>query len=148
MDLATHRWDGSAYLSYRTRKARFRRFVNWPHTCSNQSSTALSEAGFFHFGKRRQSFSFPIKLPNCILDPTIFHLTYRSGRLECVFPLWRMVRFWQLTDDPWKEHVLWFAYCVFLRYVKGTEFVRECQNSQQSITSAPDSSDGRECTFM
>ena len=35
---------------------------------------------------------------------------------------------WRPADDAWKEHALWFPYCVHIRYIKGEEFIRECRN--------------------
>jgi hypothetical protein len=138
----------SCQLPYTTRMGRLRSYVNWPHSCSNLSPAALSNAGFFHSCNRRQTFSHTLILLNCIQYPTLFNLTYRSGRWELMFSLWRGLRFWQMTDDPWKEHALWFPFCVFLRYVKGTEFVCQCENSQKAITSTTDSNDGKQCTLM
>ena len=149
MDRATNRWDGPAYLSYTSRTGRLRSYVNWPHACSNLSPAALSEAGFFHSGKRRQAFSYSMILLNCIRYTTLFNLTFTGRGDESVcFHCGGGLRFWQRTDDPWKEHALWFPYCVFLRYVKGTEFVRQCENSQPAITSTTDSNDGKQCTLM
>ena len=35
---------------------------------------------------------------------------------------------WRPADDAWREHALWFTYCVYIRYIKGQEFIRECRS--------------------
>ena len=37
---------------------------------------------------------------------------------------------WLIADDPWQEHAWWFPYFVYLRYIKGPIFIRECKRLQ------------------
>jgi hypothetical protein len=31
------------------------------------------------------------------------------------------------TDEPWVEHARFFPYCMYLTYVQGPAFIRECK---------------------
>jgi len=43
-----------------------------------------------------------------------------------VLPLWWGASGWVPTDIAWQEHGYWFPFCVYVRYVKGPAFYREC----------------------
>jgi len=94
-------WDGPKYTTYNTSDARLRSFVinDWPHDLQ-PSPNALSEAGFFYTRKDDRTICF-----HC------------GGGL----------RDWLQTDDAWAQHAAWFPFCVFVRYIKGPTFIRECQ---------------------
>ena len=50
LNRAMTRWDGPAFPNYSTKSARLRTFQNWPHSYSNLTPAALSDAGFFYAG--------------------------------------------------------------------------------------------------
>ena len=35
-------------------------------------------------------------------------------------------RDWKRTDSPWMEHAAWFTFCVYVTYIKGPTFIRDC----------------------
>jgi len=43
-----------------------------------------------------------------------------------VFPLRRRASGWLPEDKAWQEHGYWFPFCVYIRFVKGHAFYREC----------------------
>jgi hypothetical protein len=45
-----------------------------------------------------------------------------------------MLKAWKKEDIPWKDFV-WYPSCVFVRHIKGDQFIRECQ--QQTIINEP-----------
>ena len=64
-----------------------------------QSPEKLSEAGLYYYGQSDQVKCF-----------------YCDGGL----------RNWQSEDEPWQEHARWFEKCVFVRLVKGDDYIRQC----------------------
>jgi hypothetical protein len=42
---------------------------------------------------------------------------------------------WKQNDIPWRDHAVGYPSCVFVRYIKGDQFIRECQ--QQTIIDEP-----------
>ena len=43
---------------------------------------------------------------------------------------------WRPTDDAWWEHAFGFPYCVYVRYIKGEEFIRSVRRCCSCIHSA------------
>jgi len=58
-----------------------------------------------------------------------------------MFPLRRKAKNWRPTDDVWWEHAFWFPYCVYVRYIKGEEFIRSvgrfCSCIHSALTCRP-----------
>ena len=46
-----------------------------------------------------------------------------------------MLTQWKENDILWKDHAVWYPACVFVRHIKGDQFIRECQ--QQTIVEDP-----------
>ena len=89
---------GPLHPQYATLEARLRTFREWPPAL-RQKPRDLAEAGFYYIGLSDQVKCF-----------------YCDGGL----------RNWQSEDEPWKEHARWFQKCVFVRLVKGDEYIAEC----------------------
>ena len=89
---------GPLHPQYATLEARLRTFREWPPAL-RQKPNDLAEAGFYYIGLSDQVKCF-----------------YCDGGL----------RNWQSEDEPWKEHARWFQKCVFVRLVKGDEYIAEC----------------------
>jgi len=87
--------NGPLHPNYATMEARLRTFREWPPGL-RQQPRELAEAGFYYIGMSDQVKCF-----------------YCDGGL----------RNWQPEDVPWVEHSRWFSRCVFVRLVKGDEFV-------------------------
>ena len=49
---------------------------------------------------------------------------------------------WEVTDDAFAEHALYFPFCVFVRYMKGADYVHECRRKMSSTKTE------RGCVFM
>jgi E3 ubiquitin-protein ligase XIAP len=41
---------------------------------------------------------------------------------------------WIPSDDPWMEHAFHFPLCVFVRYIKGENYVKSCKTKRQTHT--------------
>ena len=39
-----------------------------------------------------------------------------------------MLASWFVHDDAWEEHSSWFPLCVYVRHIKATTFVNECND--------------------
>jgi len=89
---------GPLHPNYATLEARLRTFREWPPALKQQPQE-LAEAGFYYIGLSDQVKCF-----------------YCDGGL----------RNWQPEDVPWVEHSRWFSKCVFVRLVKGDDFVAKC----------------------
>jgi len=89
---------GPLHPQYATLEARLRTFREWPPALRQQPKE-LAESGFYYIGLSDQVKCF-----------------YCDGGL----------RNWQSEDIPWVEHARWFSKCVFVRLVKGDEYVNKC----------------------
>jgi len=89
---------GPLHPQYATLEARLRTFREWPPALRQQPKE-LADAGFYYIGLSDQVKCF-----------------YCDGGL----------RNWQSEDVPWVEHARWFSRCVFVRLVKGDEYVKKC----------------------
>lgn len=87
------------YPMYAIEVNRFRTFDDWPKTIK-QRPRELSDAGFFYTGKS---------------DRVLCHSC--GGGL----------RDWDVNDDPWEQHALWFNKCEYLKLLKGEDYIREVQ---------------------
>jgi len=93
---------GPLHANYATVEARIRTFKEWPPALP-QRPRELAEAGFYYIGLSDQVKCF-----------------YCDGGL----------RNWQEEDLPWTEHARWFSGCVFVRLVKGDEFVKQAREER------------------
>jgi hypothetical protein len=57
----------------------------------------------------------------CFTSPT------GSGDNTICFHCVGGLRDWEEDDDHWFEHGAWFPYCVYVTYVKGPAFIRQCR---------------------
>jgi len=89
---------GPLHPQYATLEARLRTFREWPPALRQQPKE-LADAGFYYIGLSDQVKCF-----------------YCDGGL----------RNWQPEDMPWVEHARWFSRCVFVRLVKGDDYVKKC----------------------
>jgi hypothetical protein len=64
-----------------------------------------------------------------IIKKEYIQFTGRGDEVAC-FHCGVGLSFWIHSDNPWVENAKWFPYCVYIRHVKGLEFVQECCNSQ------------------
>ena len=131
---ATKIWEGPRYPAYNSRAARLRSYTQWPHSL-NPSPSSLSTAGFYFLGKR------PIidKFWNNIHFSSITHTHIPvclsgEGDLTHCFHSGGILGAWRTTDDPFVEHARWYPNCVFVRYIKGEQFIRDCQKSRKART--------------
>jgi len=90
--------SGPQHPQHATLEARLRTFRDWPPALRQQPGE-LAEAGFYYIGCSDQVKCF-----------------YCDGGL----------RNWQPEDQPWVEHARWFDKCVYIRLVKGDEFIAKC----------------------
>ena len=90
--------SGPLHPQYATLEARLRTFREWPPALKQQPKD-LADAGFYYIGLSDQVKCF-----------------YCDGGL----------RNWQSEDEPWKEHARWFEKCVFVRLVKGDDYIKQC----------------------
>ena len=90
--------SGPLHPQYATLESRLRTFREWPPALRQQPKD-LADAGFYYIGLSDQVKCF-----------------YCDGGL----------RNWQSEDEPWKEHARWFDKCVFVRLVKGDEYIKDC----------------------
>merc|ERR1712037_874570 len=90
--------SGPLHPQHATLEARLRTFREWPPALRQQPAE-LADAGFYYIGCSDQVKCF-----------------YCDGGL----------RNWQPEDAPWVEHARWFSKCVFVRLVKGDEFIAKC----------------------
>merc|ERR1719245_2090328 len=97
-ELGVMKHGGPLHPQYATLEARLRTFGEWPPALRQQPKD-LAEAGFYYIGLSDQVKCF-----------------YCDGGL----------RNWQSEDEPWKEHARWFEKCVFVRLVKGDEYIKDC----------------------
>jgi len=92
------RHEGPTHPQHATLEARLRTFREWPPALRQQPKE-LADAGFYYIGCSDQVKCF-----------------YCAGGL----------RNWQPEDTPWVEHARWFSKCVFVRLVKGDDFIAQC----------------------
>lgn len=90
--------SGPLHPQNATLEARLRTFREWPPALKQQPAE-LADAGFYYIGCSDQVKCF-----------------YCDGGL----------RNWQPEDIPWVEHARWFSKCVFVRLVKGDDFIMKC----------------------
>lgn len=95
--LGIHKRYTPAHPAYATEQARLESFGSWPVGLKLRPKE-LAEAGFFYTGLGDKTICF-----QC------------GGGLKD----------WAETDEPWREHALYFSKCGFVVQTKGREFISE-----------------------
>ncbi|XP_034254994.1 death-associated inhibitor of apoptosis 1-like [Thrips palmi] len=95
--LGIRRRYSPAYPEYITLEARLESFDKWPGSLKPKPQK-LADAGFFYKGLGDKTFCF-----QC------------GGGLKD----------WASTDEPWREHALYFSTCGYVVQTKGREFIQE-----------------------
>ncbi|XP_034253677.1 death-associated inhibitor of apoptosis 1-like isoform X2 [Thrips palmi] len=95
--LGIHKRYSPAHPSYITLEARLESFESWPSALKLRPQE-LAEAGFFYTGLGDKTICF-----QC------------GGGLKD----------WAETDEPWREHALYFSKCGYVVQTKGREFIGE-----------------------
>lgn len=99
------KFKGPANPQYVTKESRMKTFENWPKTLPIKPP-ALVDAGFYYTGTGDQVLCF-----HC------------GGGL----------RDWEINDDPWVQHALWFSKCPYLIMKKGTDFIDEVNKLKDNL---------------
>jgi len=120
------------YLDYNSLIERVRSFenVDWPE--HNPSPVAMAEAGFFYNSKYNSClifiklYLFYIKLYRIFISLSL-SLSIVTGwdNITTCFNCGGQLEEWVPSDEPWQEHAFCFPFCAFVRYVKGTDFIRD-----------------------
>lgn len=74
---------GPHYPEYKSYKARLKTYEEWPKYMK-QTPEELSKAGFFY--------------------------TLKSDKVQC-YSCSGGLRNWEIEDDPWEQHIIWYRYC-------------------------------------
>lgn len=92
----TQQSRGPAHPAYMTFQSRLATFRNWPAHLK-QTPQMLADSGFYYTG---------------IEDQT---LCYHCGG---------GLKDWEDNDDPWEQHITWFARCPYVLAVKGEQYAK------------------------
>ena len=133
---ATKIWEGPRYPAYNSKAARLRSYTQWPHGM-NPSPCSLSTAGFYFLGKRHvieKKFWNNVHFSSITHTQTPTLSLSGEGDLTCCFHCGGILGAWRNIDDPFVEHARWYPNCVFVRYIKGEEFIRDCHKSHKACT--------------
>lgn len=106
--------SGPAHPQKATFEARLRTFRDWPPALK-QKPKDLAEAGFIYIGT--------------------------SDQVKCFFCDGGL-RNWHSDDEPWKEHARWFNKCVFVRLIKGDDYIKSCIEEKPPEKNIPMSNSG------
>lgn len=96
---------------------RLRTFEEWP-IALKQKPIQLSDAGFFYS---------------------------QRGDLVTCFSCGGNLRNWEIQDDPWEQHALWFKTCNYVKLLRGSEYIEEIgekfsgKNNETDISKKNDS---------
>ncbi|QBC76092.1 inhibitor of apotosis 3 [Neophasia sp. alphabaculovirus] len=96
--------SGPMHPKYGAESARLKTFVDWPLSLK-QRPEQLAEAGFYYTGKGDK-----VKCFHC------------DGGLKD----------WANADEPWEEHARWFDRCLYVKLVKGHDYVQRV-NSEACV---------------
>ncbi|BAC67339.1 inhibitor of apoptosis protein 3 [Adoxophyes honmai nucleopolyhedrovirus] len=85
------------YPEFASEKERLDSFRTWPPLMPIKPEQ-LAEAGFFYtgFGDKTKCF-------------------------YCAGGVWN----WELNDDPWEQHAIWFGNCTYVKIIKGQNFIQK-----------------------
>ena len=118
--------EGPKYLIFDTNDSRLNSYTHWPHGM-NSSPDSLSPVGFYYTGIYIITISVSlVDSLSSILHTTLL-FTVQGGR-TISFHCGGELKNWRPADFAWREHALWFPYCIYIRYIKGEEFIRECRS--------------------
>ena len=92
------------YSQYASASTRRRSFYNWPYL--TQRPDALSDAGFFYFGK--------------------------GDHVMC-FHCGNGLRNWLVGENPWIEHARYYPHCQFVRIHKSPNFVGRIERNEEMM---------------
>ncbi|AKN80731.1 inhibitor of apoptosis 3 [Diatraea saccharalis granulovirus] len=95
-----------AHPQYSSEAARLNTFKDWPRGL-RQRPKELADAGFFYTGEGDKTKCY-----------------YCDGGL----------RDWNEEDIPWEEHARWFDRCVYVKLVKGEDFIQRVKSEACLIT--------------
>jgi hypothetical protein len=129
-------WFGPRYTEYMTMHARLRSFDD---NCKRESYPPRR-----HWA--RLGFSLMVSLPSIFVTfdwpytlpiycgffrktfTSLFLAGWNDGTVcyHCGGALFE----WAAADGPWVEYARFFPYCVYLTYVKGPTFIRECTQNE------------------
>ncbi|KAM3965044.1 inhibitor of apoptosis protein isoform 2-T2 [Aphomia sociella] len=104
------------HLQYNTIAARLRTFEDWPRSMP-QKPEDLADAGFYYTGTGDKTKCF-----------------FCDGGLKD----------WEINDDPWEEHALWFSRCYYVHHVKGPDYIKKVQKKHEESTSTSKKTPGVE----
>jgi E3 ubiquitin-protein ligase XIAP len=76
---------------------RLESYTDWPKTMK-QKPKDLSDAGFYYTGK--------------------------GDRVMC-FSCGGGLKDWEVDDDPWEQHAMWYSNCSYVKLIKGPEFISQ-----------------------
>ncbi|ACF05377.1 IAP-3 [Adoxophyes orana nucleopolyhedrovirus] len=93
------------YPEFASEKQRLDTFHTWPQLMPIKPKQ-LAEAGFFYtgFGDKTKCF-------------------YCGGGV-CK---------WELNDDPWEQHAIWFGNCTYVKIIKGQNFIQKVVTESRLI---------------
>ena len=100
-------------------------YTQWPHIM-NPSPDSLSAAGSYYTG----IYSITIRI--IIFESKYDTLFAGQGDRTICFHCGGGLKNWRPADDAWRETSLCFSYCVYIRYIRGEEFIRECRSCVHS----------------
>jgi len=123
---ATIIWQGPKYLIFDTKDSRLKSYIHWPFG-TNPSPHSLSAASFYYTGIYIITISVSLVESLASSLHTALLFAGQGDRTIC-FHSGGGLKNWHLAVDAWREHALWFPYCVYIRYIKGEEFIRECRS--------------------
>ncbi|XP_050096407.1 death-associated inhibitor of apoptosis 1-like [Anopheles aquasalis] len=86
------------YPEYALESDRLRSLTDWP-TALPQKPQQLSDAGFFYTG--------------------------RGDQVRCYYCGGGLMH-WELDDDPWEQHAMWYSNCKYLQQMKDRSFIERC----------------------
>lgn len=94
---------------YAVEAKRIESFDDWPKTM-RQKPQELSDAGLYYTGK---------------------------GDKVCCFCCGGGLKDWELNDDPWEQHTMWFGNCEYVKLVKGPDYIKKMAEKKKEIIGKP-----------
>lgn len=81
---------------------RIESYADWPKTLK-QRPQQLSDAGFYYTGK---------------------------GDKVCCFSCGGGLKDWEVNDDPWEQHAMWYGKCEYLKLMKGVDYIERMEKKR------------------
>jgi baculoviral IAP repeat-containing protein 7/8 len=88
------------YPEFLSPSTRLKTFENWPRK-STQKPEQLVDAGFFYMGI--------------------------GDHVRC-FSCGGVLKDWDVNDQPWEQHALWYKKCEYLKFMKGEDYITNVLN--------------------